>query len=595
MKVSDYIARFLRDQGVKHVFAITGGASVHMIDSIAKTTGIEYICPQHEQAGAMMADAYSRATGNLGVAISTSGPGATNMITGVCGAYYDSVPVLFLTGQVATFRLKGDRGIRQLGFQETDTVEIFRPITKYAAIIKDPLKVRFELEKALHIAKSGRQGPVVLDVPDDLQREEINPDELESFIPPKEIRVEVSFDEKIDQCIDLINKAQRPVIVLGWGVRLSKAEEEARKFLGLLEIPVLLTFAMRDFIPSNDPLLIGSFGSHGTRHGNFAVQNSDLVLVVGSRLDSRKSGSPTHDFARGAKKIVVDIDQNELNKFKGLGIEVDILLNADCKSFFERMNEKSEKLQPVDISSWTQKIDDWKKRFPVCSPEYFNEREINPYVFVKSLSSVLEEGDIIVSDTGCGLVWMMQGFDFKKGQRFFHAFNYTPMGWALPASIGACFSSAKKRIICITGDGGLQMNLQELATVMRHKLPIKIFLVNNHGYSMIQQTQDQWLDSKYEAATVDCGLAFPDFEKLAFAYGYRVVTVIENKGLEGKLREVVNNDDPVFCNIEFKPDSRVIPQVKYGRPLEDAEPLLSRKEFFECMLVAPVEISREDN
>ena len=595
MKLSDYIVRFLVDQGLKHAFVITGGASVHMIDSLARNPEIDYVCAQHEQASAMMADAYSRISGNLGVAISTSGPGATNMITGACCAYYDSVPVLYLTGQVATFRLKGERGIRQLGFQETDTVDMFKPITKYAVMVRDSKMIRYELEKAVHIAKSGRPGPVVVDIPDDLQREDIDPDSLRSYSPEIEILNDIAMDEKISECIRLINQSKRPVIVLGWGIRLSGSEKEALQFIEALGFPVLLSFAMRDFLESNSPLVVGSFGSHGTRYGNFTVQNSDLVIVVGSRLDSRKSGSPPKDFAREAKKIVVDIDQSELSKFKDIEINVDLLLQADCRDFFQAMNQRLGEISSQDIVPWKKQIDEWKNKFPICRSEYFESESPDPYVFVKTLSEVLEEGDIIISDTGCGLVWAAQAFEFKKDQRLIHAFNYTPMGYALPASIGACLAKQGKRVICLSGDGGLQMNIQELATVIRHQLPIKILLVNNKGYSMIGQTQDQWLDSKYEASDVEHGLAFPDFEKLAEVYGFRTVGIQHNKDMLGKLRETVSGQDPAFCNIEISFDRKVIPQVKYGRPLEDGDPLLPRKIFFENMIVKPADISLNDH
>jgi len=593
LKLSDYIVRFLVGQGVKHVFALTGGASIHMIDSLAKAQGIEYICPQHEQAGAMMADAYSRVSDKLGVAISTSGPGATNMITGVCCAYYDSVPVLYITGQVATFRLKGERGVRQLGFQETDTVNIFKNFTKYAVMVREPNRIRYELEKAVYVAQEGRPGPVVVDIPDDLQRKEINPDDLEPYVPEEKIQVNSSLDKKIDECIKLIQKAERPVVVLGWGVRLSRSAKEALQFIESLGFPVLLSYAMRDFIPADHPQLVGAFGSHGTRYGNFTIQNSDLVLAVGSRMDTRKSGLPTKEFARAAKKILVDIDESELNKFKSLGMDIELTIHADCKDFFERMNKRLYKIPLPDTSAWKKQIEEWKGRFPICDPRYFKEKGLNPYVFVSKLSESLREEDVIVSDTGFGLVWMMQAFRFKKDQRFFHAFNYTPMGYALPASIGACFASGKKRVLCITGDGGLQINLQELSTIIRHRLPIKIFLMNNHGYSMIMHTQDQWLNSKYEASNVEGGLGFPDFEKLALVYGFRTLTINHNAELAERLDEVVKFDDPVFCNVELSPDCRAIPQVKYGRPLEDGDPLLPRDIFLKNMIVKPSDISLE--
>ena len=591
MKLSDYIADFMAGQNIRHVFAISGGASIHIIDSIAKHPEIEYICPQHEQAGAMAADAYSRVTRNLGVAVSTSGPGATNMLTGICCAYYDSVPVLYITGQVTTFRLKRDLGVRQLGFQETDVIDICRPVTKYAAQLDNPNRIRYELEKACYIAKSGRPGPVLLDIPDNLQREHIDPDRLESFTPESKINNPSIKGPMIDRCIELLKQAKRPVVILGWGIYLANADVEARNFIEKLGFPVLPTWAMADFLPYDHPLMVGTFGTHGARYGNFTVQNADLILAIGTRLDTRVAGSPVSTFAREARKIVVDIDANELNKFRTLGAEFDLTIHADAKKFLKAINNKITRFEKQNISGWIERIAAWKEKYPICPPEYYKEKGVNPYVFVKALSKASMKGDALITDTGCTLAWIAQAFEFKSGQKLYHDFNNTAMGYALPASIGACFALDKKPVICVTGDGSLQMNIQELATVIRHKLPIKIFLINNHGFSMIQQTQDQWLDSRYNASTVEGGLAFPDFVKVAIAYGFKTVTIHENREVEASVREVLQSNGPVLCNVEVDPGHRVIPQVKYGRAIEDSEPLLNRKEFFENMIVKPLELS----
>ncbi len=591
MKLSDYVASFLAAQGIRYVFVITGGAAAHLIDSVAKNPNIDYICTQHEQAAAMAADAYSRVTGNIGAAIATSGPGATNLITGVCCAYYDSIPVIYITGQVATFRSSKGMGVRQLGFQEADTVNIFRPLTKYAVWIDDPRRIRYELEKATHIAKSGRPGPVLVDLPDDLQRADIDPDELEPFVPEPENKELRRLEEQVESCIQLLENAKRPVVILGWGIRLGKAEKEAIEFVNKLGFPILPTWATMDILPSNHPLVVGSFGFHGTRYGNFTVQNADLVLSIGSRLDTHLTGSPITTFAREAKKIVVDIDVGELNKYKKFGMDVDVLIRSDAKDFLQIINNKFNGITKQDISEWKTRITEWKARYPICPPEYYQQDEVNPYVFVKALSTESSEGDVIFVDSGCGVAWMMQGFEFKEKQRLFSAFNNTPMGYALSASIGASFALDKKPITCVTGDGGLQVNIQELATILRHNLPIKIFLINNEGYSMIRQTQDQWLESRYEASTVEGGLAFPDFVKVAKAYGYKTVNIASNKELHERIREVLDSEGPAFCNIEVSPAHRVIPQVKFGRPIEDTEPLLDRREFLENMIVKPVEES----
>ena len=591
MKLSDYVAYFLSKQGIRHVFAVSGGASLHLIHSLESTPGITFVCPQHEQAGAMAADGYSRVTRNLGAAIATSGPGATNMITGICCAYYDSVPVIYITGQVSVFRLKGDTGVRQIGFQETDIVEICKSITKYSVQVDNPLRIRYELEKACYLAKSGRPGPVLLDIPDNIQREQIEPDALESFTPGRQEQKAVSLSKEVDQCIELLKNAQRPVIILGWGIRLAGAEGEVKALIHTLEFPIATTWAVADLLPSDHRLLIGTFGTHGTRYANFAVQNSDLILAIGSRLDTKATGSPITSFAREAKKIIVDIDYYELNKFRRFGLDVDLLINADAKKFLHMINQKITSIKTKDISDWIERIAMWKKRYPVCPSVIDNGKDVNPYAFVKSLAKEVAEDEIILVDTGCTLAWMMQAFDFKANQRIYHDWNNTAMGWALPASIGACFALDRKPIICVTGDGSLQMNIQELATIVSHQLPIKIFLINNRAYGMIQQTQDQWLESKYLASTIEGGLAFPDFVKVAGAYGFKTVTITKNKELHKCIRSVLDSEGPIFCNVEIGSEQRVIPQVKFGRPNEDAEPLLDRKEFLENMIVKPMAVS----
>jgi len=592
MLLANYVAKFLKEQGVKHVFAISGGASLRLIQGVDNNKGIDYVCPQHEQAGAMAADGYARASGNLGAAIATSGPGATNLITGICGAYYDSVPAIFITGQVATFRMRGNTGVRQIGFQETEMVHMCKSITNYATLIKNPLDIRYELEKACYLAKSSRPGPVLIDIPDDLQRVKINPTKLKSFKPKSKSKTDTNLNKKTKECTELIKRAKRPVVILGWGVRLAKAEKEIEKFINKLGFPIVPTWAVADLLPADHPLLIGTFGTHGSRYANFAVQNSDLVLAIGTRLDTKATGTPVNTFARGAKKIMVDIDPHELNKFKKLSLKIDLAINADAKDFLTIFNKAIHNLKKTNISKWLERINSWKKQYPICLPRYYKEKKVNPYVFVKELARESKKGDTIITDTGCTVAWMMQGFEFKKDQRLFHDWNNTAMGWALPASIGASLALGRKPVTCVTGDGSLQMNIQELATIIRNKLPIKIFLTNNKGHAMTRQTQDQWQGGKYFSTSVKGGLPSPDFLRIAKAYGFKTVNITKNNEVNKKVKEVFKTKGPVFCNVEIKPGHRVTPQVKFGRPNEDQNPFLPREEFFENMIVEPVEVSR---
>jgi acetolactate synthase-1/2/3 large subunit len=591
MKLSDVIAAFLAEQGIAHVFVISGGASLHLIHSIAETRGTSYVCPQHEQAGAMSADGYARVTGGMGCAVATSGPGATNLITGICSSYYDSVPVLYLTGQVATFRSKGDTGVRQIGFQETDTVEMCRTVTKYAVLVTDPYRILYELQKAVAIARSGRPGPVLVDVPDDLQRMDIDPAKL-ALYPAMEIPPVPAIPvETIEACISALHEAERPVIVYGWGVHLAGAEDEARALARALQVPVAMTWAALDLLPATDSLAIGGFGTHGVRHANFAVQNADLILAIGSRLDTKATGTPPTTFARGAKLIMCDIDPTEIGKFVRLGVHLHLGIAADAKVLLRALLQRAANDRWPTPTSWLSRIEDWKRRYPVCLPGYAQEEKVNPYWMVQKLSEALGENEIIFSDTGCALAWMMQGYAFKAGQRFYHAFNNTPMGYGLPGAIGAAFARPGKRIICIGGDGSLQMNIQELATVIHHRLPIKVILLNNHGHSMVQQTQEMWLGGNYYATSVEGGLASPDFVAVARAYGFPAASVELNAELPAKLAEMLASDGPYFLNIEVDRKQRVSPQVKYGRPNEDADPLLERKEFLANMIIDPLPVS----
>ena len=599
IKVSDYIAEFLASLGIRHVFAITGGASIHMIHSVAERSDIDFVCPHHEQAGAMAADAYSRISGGLGCAVATSGPGATNLITGICCAWFDSVPVLYLTGQVARFRFKGETGVRQMGFQETDIVNMVQPVTKYAVLVNDAADLRFELEKAVHVARSGRPGPVLVDVPDDLQREMINPATLRGFDPALEPGTALGpaklKPDQIAQCRELIRAAKRPVLVLGFGVRLSGAAARVIELLDRLGMPVCPSWAAADMIPASHPLLAGTFGTHGTRVGNFTIQNADLILSIGARLSTRETGSPLKSWAREARTVIVDIDAAELAKFPSFEKPLDLGIQADATSFIDALLAAPDADDVrIDRSDWLARVDDWKQRYPSCLPEYHNDPHLNPYVFVEALSRHLEEGDVIVVDTGCAVAWMMQGFGFKKGQRLLHAFNNTPMGYGLPGAIGAAFAlGGKRRVICIAGDGSLMMNIQELATIKHHQLPIKTFLINNGGYSMVQQTQEQWLDRRYFASSggEEGGLSFPDFNALAASYGIGAVDLTSNKNIDAVIAQVLQAPGPALCNLHIPSGARVIPQCKYGYPIEDSEPLLPRKEFLENMIVKPMPVS----
>lgn len=584
MKTSEYILNYIKEKGIGHVFLVTGGFISPIVDSFDKGQNLECICTTQEQGAAMAAEAYSRISKNLGVAMATSGPGATNLITGIACAYFDSTPVLYITGQVSTKEFSNKKGPRQIGFQETDIVNMVKPITKYSKLVKDAKKIKYELDKAIHFAKSRRPGPVLLDIPIDVQFADIISSELESYnLPCKKIDYSL-LDQKIDQTIQLIKDAKRPVVILGAGIKIGRAEKETKKLIERLEIPVALSWGGIDLLPYNHPLRIEGFGVAANRVGNFAVQNSDLIISLGSRLDTRQTGSRPETFAREAKKVVLDIDSKELYKDRGIKIDIDI--NYDINDFLERINKRE--LKPNDLSSWKDKIKTWKEKYPICLPEYFNQKEkVNPYVFIDALSDKLKEGEIITVDTGNNLTWTMQGFKVKQGQRLFSDLGHASMGYALPASIGACFAANKKQVICITGDGGLKMNINELETIVKHNLPIKIFLLNNKGYGMIRQFQDVWFKSHHKASSIEGGLGDTNLSKVAQAYGIRTFQIKNNQDLN-KIDEALDYQGPVLCNLELSSNAKTIPKLEFGKPIEDSSPLLERGEFNENMVVKPL-------
>src|SRR3989344_870804 len=491
MKLTDYLAQYLVEQKIKKVFLITGGACAHIVDSLGKNKNISYICVQHEQAAAMAADAYARLTNNIGVAVATSGPGATNLITGVCCSYFDSIPTLMITGQSNIWETKGNTGVRQIGFQETDIIDIIRPITKFAVLVTEPNKIKYYLDKALYIAKSGRPGPVWLDIPMNVQQSEIDIEKLDEFNPkelePKKL---TNILDSVKRIAKKIKKAKRPTIIAGFGIKIGRAEKEFLETLGVLRIPVVSTWSGIDILPYDHPQYIGQYGVCGNRAANFAVQNSDLLLVLGSRLDTRQIGGDPKTFAREAIKIVVDIDNAELNKKR---VVPDIPVNADVRHFLTDLNIVLKGAKLPSFSGWLSRCSGWKKQYPTTLPEYYKQRgSVNAYVFIEALSKKLPSNSIIIPDEGGNLTWTIQGFKVKKGHQLFSAFGNSPIGYALPASIGAAFAEPRKNIICIDGDGGFQMNIQDLQTIKNYRLPIKIFILNNNCYGIIKQFQETY-------------------------------------------------------------------------------------------------------
>ncbi len=603
MKLTDYVAQYLVEQGVKKVFLITGGACAHIVDSLGRNKDIDYVCMQHEQAAAMAADAYARVTKNIGVAVATSGPGATNLITGVCCSYFDSIPTLMITGQVNLWETKGEQKIRQLGFQETDIIDIVRPITKFAALVRNPEEIRYYLHKALFIAKSGRPGPVWLDIPMNVQHAEIDPDTLIDFSPndvasEKLSRAIQSYD--INNVISKVIEAKRPIVIAGAGIKLAQAEEKFSAFIATLNVPVVSTWSGIDILPHDHPLYVGQFGVYGNRAANFAVQNSDFLISLGSRLDTRQTGGQPKTFAREAFKIVVDIDKAELDK---QWVVADIAIHADVNNFLSALNLASQSIPFPDFTDWQSICLKWKHRYPTVLPEYYNQRgSVNSYVFIKALSEKLPSHSIIIPDQGGNLTWTIQGFQVKKGHQLFSAFGNSPMGYALPASIGAAFADPTANVICIDGDGGFQLNIQDLQTIRHYNLPIKIFILNNNSYGIIKQFQEVYFDGRYEATVKETGYTAPDFIKVAQAYGIATETISDHSEIDEKIDKIIKTCNPVLCDVKLDDAQKLVPKLvaiktkdgKYiSKPIEDMMPLLPRQEFRENMITQP--LNEEDS
>lgn len=531
----------------------------------------------------MAADAYSRTSDSIGVAIATSGPGATNLITGIANAFYDSIPVLYITGNVASFRESTGMGIRQYGFQETNIVDIVKPITKYSVHLTSSMDIKYELEKAFFQANDGRKGPVLVDIPDDFQREEIDVKKLRGYIHNYDAKKPPQIPlAKLDE---YLRSSKRPVFVFGSGVIASKSLELAREITNKFNIPSLYSWPLKGIFNYEDKLNFGSFGTNALRSGNFIIQNSDLIISVGNRLDTHATGA-LKDFAREARIIVVDIDNGELEKFNTFGKNIDLALCMDAKYFLTELSEHVDYY--CEHSNWLEYCSDLKDKY---YKDIFEETsQVSPGYFFERLSDCTSKNTIFIGDTGANLVYLFNGLKEKIGQKFISAFNNTPMGFALPASVGVSLANPDKQVICCAGDGGMQMNIQELATIAYYKLPIMIIVFNNAGHGMIKQTQDDWFESRYCASSHEDGIPRLNFKDIAQAYGIESTRLSENEAIE-KLFANTPKDKPFLVELLLDEKLRINPMLQFGRPLEDMNPLLKRKEFFDNMIIKPLRTS----
>jgi len=592
MKLSDYVVEFIAGLGVRHVFMLPGGGAMHLNDSLGKCHSLQYVCNLHEQGGAIAAEAYGQYAG-LGVLMVTTGPGGTNAITGVAGAWLESTPMLVVSGQVKRADLVGNRGVRQIGFQEIDIVSMVKPITKFAAIVTDASQIRHCLEEAVWNATHGRKGPVWVDIPLDVQASEIDPRNLEGFTPPK---ADPDQDSRIraavSKTLELLASAKRPVVLVGNGVRHAGAIDLFLKWVEAMGIPVLTTWKALDFLPEDHPLYVGRPGAVGQRAANFTQQTSDLFISLGSRLDFGQTAYNHRNFAPKAQKVIVDIDPAEIAK---LDMEIAVPLAVDVGSFLKALENSSKSFSRPDWSAWRQRCSDWKTRYPIILESYRSVKSgVHNYVLVETLGRLLKSGDILIpgSSGACSEV-TSQAVPVSKGMRFINTHGLGAMGFGVPAALGACLGSGGQRTVCIDGDGGFPMNAQELAVISRLKLPIKFFILNNGGYGSIRATQINYFERRFVACDPESGLTFPDLQKSAESCGVFYCRIETQDKLTADVGKALNTAGPVVCDVLMAPNQFTQPKVSSKQeqngkmvttPMEDLWPFLERREFDRIML-----------
>ena len=600
MRLADYVVRRIADEGVRHIFTLPGGGAMHLDDALGSCAEIDFVCNLHEQACAIAAEAYARVTNNLGVVLVTTGPGGTNALTGVAGAWLESTPCLVISGQVKRADMKRDLGVRQLGPQELDIVALVKTITKYAVTVTEPETIRYHLEKAIYLAKSGRPGPTWIDIPLDVQAAQIDPESLAGFEPEPAVAAALGQPDlasQVETVIELLNKADRPVLIAGNGIRLAGAKDAFLRLVEALKIPVLTTWMGTDLLWDDHPFFFGKPGTVAPRGANFTLQNSDFVLSIGARLDFAVTGYDQAMFARAAKKVVVDVDPAEIGK---LGMKVDVAVVSDAGAFIGRVLATSASIGHPDRSDWFARCRQWQAQYPIVLPAYWAEKDfVNTYVFSSVLAEELEGTDLIVpGSSGVGIDTFWLSFRVKKGQRLFSTGGLGAMGFGLPASIGACLASGRKRTISVDGDGGFQLNIQELETLARLDVPMKCFVLNNGGYASIRGMQRGHFAGRLFACDESCGLTLPDLRKLGTAYDIPALRIENHAELRERIRQVLDTPGPVLCEVMVSPDQGVGPRVAstvrpdgsiVSKPLEDLWPFLDRDEFLSNMLVPVVD------
>ncbi len=595
VKVAQYIANYLAEKGVRDVFTVTGGGAMHLNDAFGHHENLHCTYNHHEQACSIAAEGYARLTGKVAAVCVTSGPGGTNAITGVLGGWQDSIPMFVVSGQVKreTTTWSTTVPLRQLGDQEFQIVDCVKGMTKYAHMVTDANTIRYHMEKAWYLCNHGRKGPVWLDIPVDIQASIIETDDLQGFVPENEL---TSYQKDVTkQVIEKIKQARKPVILAGTGVRLSGNYNAFLECVESLGIPVVTAWNAHDLLWDEHPLYCGRPGSVGTRGGNFVVQNSDLLFVLGCRMNIRQISYNYKEFAKNAYKIVVDIDEAELNKPT---VNVDFKIHADVadvmSDIVEFVNNEKDQGKSTDFitgnhEEWLQWCRDINQKYPATLPVYYEKQmPINPYVFMKEISNEFAKEEVVVCGNGSACVVTFQAMEIKEGQRLFTNSGCAAMGYGFPAAIGCAIARQGKRVVCMDGDGSFQMNLQELQTVVYNKLNLKIFIWNNNGYHSIRQTQTNLFEPPLVGVCDGNGLSFPNMEKLAYAHDIPYIKIDRIEEIQKKGQEVLAQEGPVLCevmldptqNFEPKLSSRILPDGRIvSPPIDDMFPFLPREEY----------------
>ncbi len=582
IKLSDYIAKRLKEvHHVDHFFMVSGGGAMHLNDSLGRY--LSYTANHHEQACAIAAEGYARINQRLAVVNVTTGPGGLNCLNGVFGQWTDSVPVLYISGQVkysTTMESCKNIHLRQLGDQEVDIISVVSPLTKYAKMVIDPTEIKYHLDRAIYEATSGRKGPVWLDIPMNVQSALIEEDDLKEFITPSKS----VYDLKINSVIEKLKTAKRPLLVCGHGIRLAGQKNELLSLLDNTDIPVVTTFNGVDLIPTEHKNFCGRIGTVGQRAGNFTLQNADLIIFLGTRNNIRQISYNWENFAKNAYKIVVDIDEEELDKPT---IVPDLKICADLSDFIPKFS----KLFPnLELSEWLRFCKNLVKKYSFENTKEYHSKDniINVYDFIHKLSELMSCGDILVAGNGSACVCTHQTFIIKENQRVFWNSGDASMGYDLPAAIGACYEANGRNVISLAGDGSIMMNIQELQTVLYNKLPLKIFIINNSGYSSIRQTQRNFFEGHMTGSGSDSGVSVPDFCKLAAGFGINAVKISSPEEMDSKIKDVLLHREPVICEVMVQKEYAFLPKLSAKKlddgtmispTLEDMFPFLDREEF----------------